>query len=275
MVTKEMMLAALRELGVGEGDSILTHSSFKSLGGCENGADTVISAMREAVGESGTVIFPTLCQKDWDHVYENWHLDAPSDVGYLTNYFRTLEGAKRSNQATHSIAAMGALADELTATHGESGLRYGIFGDTPFSADSPWQKMYEHDVKVIFLGCSIKSCTFRHLAEYIVMEEYLEKAKKSPNYEDLLAEVWHYTKYTKHGVWPHIKSLYLEEILKAEGKHRTATCGDATLALVSSREFVDLSIRLMKEHCAEALNEYPPLWTVAETLDWMTRVEAL
>lgn len=275
MVTKEMMLTALRTLGVSEGDILLTHSSFKSLGGCENGADTVVSAMCEAVGKTGTVVFPTLCQKDWDHVYENWHLDAPSDVGYLTNYFRTLPGARRSNQATHSVAAMGSMADELTATHGESGLRYGIFGDTPFSADSPWQKMYERDAKVLFLGCSVRACTFRHLAEYIVMEEYLETAKKSPDYEALKAEVWHYTKYKDHGVWPHIKSLYLEELLKGEGKWRETTCGDATLALISSREFVDLSIRLMKEHCAEALGEYPPLWTVAETLDWMTRVEAL
>ncbi len=275
MVTKAMMLEALRTLGVREGDILLTHSSFKSLGGCENGADTVVSAMLEAVGKTGTVVFPTLCQKDWDHVYENWHLDAPSDVGYLTNYFRKLEGAKRSDQATHSVAAMGALADTLTATHGQSGLRYGIFGDTPFSADSPWQKMYERDAKVLFLGCSVKACTFRHLAEYIVMEEYLERIKGSPDCEALKAEVWHYTKYKDHGVWPHIKSPYLEEVLKGEGKWRETTCGDATLALVSSRDFVTLSIRLMKAHCAEALSEYPPLWTVAETLDWMTRVEAL
>ena len=275
MVTKDMMLEALRTLGVREGDILLTHSSFKSLGGCENGADTVVSAMLEAVGKTGTVVFPTLCQKDWDHVYENWHLDAPSDVGYLTNYFRKLEGAKRSDQATHSVAAMGALADTLTATHGQSGLRYGIFGDTPFSADSPWQKMYERDAKVLFLGCSVKACTFRHLAEYIVMEEYLERIKGSPDCEALKSEVWHYTKYKEYGVWPHIKSPYLEELLRAEGKWRETTCGDATLALVSSRDFVDLSIRLMKAHCAEALSEYPPLWTVAETLDWMTRVEAL
>lgn len=275
MVTKEMMLAALRELGVTEGDILLTHSSFKSLGGCENGADTVISAMREAVGDDGTVVFPTLCQKDWDHVYENWHLDAPSDVGYLTNYFRKLPGAKRSDQATHSVAAMGKDADALTKTHGQSGLRYGIFGDTPFSADSPWQKMYEKDTKVLFLGCSITACTFRHLAEYIFMEEYLERAKKNPDFEALKKEVWHYTKHKQYGVWPHVKAPYLEERLEAEGKLRRARCGEADLILISSRDFVDLAIRLMREHTAEALSEYPPLWTVAETLDWLCRVEAL
>lgn len=275
MVTKEMMLAALRELGVAEGDILLTHSSFKSLGGCENGADTVISAMREAVGHDGTVVFPTLCQNDWEHVYENWHLDAPSDVGYLTNYFRKLPGAKRSDQATHSVAAMGKDADYLTATHGVTGLRYGIFGDTPFSADSPWQKMYEKNAKTLFLGCSIKFCTFRHLAEYIVMADYLERAKKSPDFEALKGEVWHYHRPKKYGVWPQIKSVVLEEMLEERGKIRRARCGEADLLLVGARDFVDLAMTCIREHKTEALSEYPPLWTIAETLDWLCRVEAL
>ncbi len=275
MVTKEMMLAALRELGVTEGDTILTHSSFKSLGPCENGADTVVSAMLEAVGESGTVVFPTLCSQDWEHVYENWHLDAPSDVGYLTNYFRKLPGAKRSDQATHSVAAIGAKADYITCTHGKSGLRYGVYGDTPFATDSPWQKMYEMDTKVIFIGCGIAYCTHRHLAEYIVMDEYLEKAKKSPDYEALKSEVLAYGSGKASGVWPHLKSVYLGEMLAAEGKLKSTTCGDATIDLVSSRDFVDLAIRIIKEHKIEAFGDYPPYFTAAGGIDWLSRVEAL
>ena len=106
MVTASDMKAAVERLGVTEGDILLVHSSFKSLGPCEEGAATVIGGLQAALGESGTLVFPTLCQKDWENVYKNWHLDAPSDVGYLTNYFRKLPGALRSNQATHSVAAI-------------------------------------------------------------------------------------------------------------------------------------------------------------------------
>ena len=107
MVNREDIKKSAQALGIKKGDSVIIHSSYNSFGGVEGGAADVIEGFKDAIGEEGTLIFPTLCQNDWEHVYENWHLDAPSDVGYLTNYFRKLHGAKRSNQATHSVAAMG------------------------------------------------------------------------------------------------------------------------------------------------------------------------
>ena len=174
MLTEKQMVNDLKKLGLCEGDSVIIHSSFKSLGEVEGGAETVVNAFRKAVGESGTVIFPTLCKDDWEHIYENWNLDAPSFVGYLTNYFRKLPGAFRSNQATHSVAAMGKDAEYITKTHGESGLRYGMFGDTPFAADSPWEKMYKMNTKIVFLGVSSIKCTFRHYVEYCFIDECLK-----------------------------------------------------------------------------------------------------
>ena len=122
MVTKNDVIKAAKESGIENGDSVIIHSSFKSFGEVENGADTVVSGFFEAIGKEGTLMFPTLCQNDWKNVYKNWHMDAPSDVGYLTNYFRKLPGAKRSNQASHSVAAIGKDAEYFTKTHGESGL---------------------------------------------------------------------------------------------------------------------------------------------------------
>ena len=274
MVTVKDMKDALARLGVCEGDILLVHSSFKSLGPCEEGAATVIGGLQAALGESGTLVFPTLCQKDWDNVYKNWHLDAPSDVGYLTNYFRQLPGALRSDQATHSVAAIGPQAEYLTATHGQTGLRYGIYGDTPFSADSPWQKMYELNAKVLFIGCTIRSCTFRHLAEYILMEEYLEKAKKSPDYEALLAEVWHYDRFAEGGVWPHVVNLYIGEVMEREGKLLRAICGDAALELVSAQDFMEVTFRLMRAHVPEVFGD-GKLYRRERNLSWMERIEAL
>lgn len=275
MVTIRDMKNALTALGVREGDILLTHSSFKSLGPCEEGAKTVIDGILETLGEGGTAVFPTLCQKDWNNVYKNWHLDAPSDVGYLTNYFRKLPGALRSDQATHSVAAIGEKAKYLTETHGQSGLRYGTYGDTPFAADSPWQKMYDLDAKVLFIGCTIRSCTFRHFAEYVLMEEYLKKAEKHPEYEELKALVWKYETYDEGGVWPHIVSLYVAEVMEGEGKVRYGKCGDAALTLVSSRDFVHTAWRLMRAHDEKVFGDYPKLYTRAANLAWMKKVEEL
>ena len=89
MVTREDIKKAAHELGIRSGDTVLVHSSFKSFGGVEGGAAAVIGGFMDAIGEEGTLVFPTLCKEDWEHVYENWNMDAPSDVGYLTNYFRS------------------------------------------------------------------------------------------------------------------------------------------------------------------------------------------
>ena len=173
IVTRADICKAAVALGLTQGDTVLIHSSFKSLGFVEGGAEAVIGGFRDAIGPQGNLVFPTLCQQDWAHVYENWYMDAPSDVGYLTNYFRKLPDARRSDQATHSVAAQGPDAEYITCTHGQSGRRYGVYGDTPFAADSPWEKMYKMGAKVVFLGVSIRYCTFRHYAEYLFNTELL------------------------------------------------------------------------------------------------------
>ena len=274
MVTWLDVKQAAERLGIVEGDTLIVHSSFKSLGETENGADTVIKGLQAALGERGTRVFPTLCQNDWANVYKNWHMDAPSDVGYLTNYFRKLPGAVRSNHASHSVAAIGPKADYITCTHGESGLRHGIYGDTPFAADSPWEKMYQMDTKVLFLGVNLRKCTMRHLAESQFMEKCQQKAAKKPNGQELIDRVWCYERWDDKGAWWHIKSLYLQELLTAEGKIFKTQCGDAELTLVSSQDFVNLAHELMNKRDRNAFFEEGDYWDPQDTLDWLEEVDA-
>ena len=279
MVTALNVKLALERLGVKEGDSIITHSSFKSVGELENGAATIVEGMRAAVGESGTVLFPTLCQEPWDHIYENWHMDAHSDIGYLTNFFRKLPEAKRSNQATHSVAAIGKDAEYFTKTHGESGKRYGIFGDTPFSADSPWEKMYERDTKIVFLGVGIRKCTFRHYAEYCVIEDYLKRAEKSPRYEEVKAKIWTYEKegkyvWDQHGLWPHVDSEFIEPYLLSEGKIKKTYLGAAPVMLISSRDFVDKAKEMLYQRYPGIISGYAE-YSYVDMFKWFEEVDNL
>ena len=95
-VNKDAIIKSLQELGIQKGDMVIVHSSFKSMGYVEGGAETVISAFLDVIGAEGTLVFPTLVQKDFENAYETWHMDKPSDVGYLTEYFRKREGSLRS-----------------------------------------------------------------------------------------------------------------------------------------------------------------------------------
>ncbi len=269
-VTKKDIINAAKRLGIESADSIIIHSSLKSMGYVEGGADAVIDGFYDAVSE-GTLIFPTLCQKDWENVYKNWHPDADSDVGYITNVFRKRENAFRSNQATHSVAAMGKDAKYITETHGESGKRIGPMGDTPFSADSPWEKMYKMNTKVVFLGVGMLYGTFRHYAEYVFINNTLDFLKDKPEYEELKNPLWLYN--GPQGVWPHIENEALYPYLKEEGKLSETTLGDAKVICIDSKTFVDECIKAM-----EKVDERF-LWNLKiyyeETLKWLKKVKKL
>lgn len=272
MVTRQDFYNALLELGIENGDSLITHSSFKSLGEVENGAEDIVGAMLDAVGECGTVIFPTLCSRDWAHVFENWHLDAPSDVGYLTNYFRKLPGATRSDHATHSVAAMGKLGSYITETHGKTGLRHGNFGNRAFAADSPWEKMYHLDTKILFLGVSTRYCTFRHYVEYCYIEDCLKSIEGSPKYTEMKDRLWD---YLKPGAWAHIDAVYVCDVLDSQGKIRHARCGNAELTLVSAKDFSDTARAMLDRREVEVFWQDKDYWDNADTFAWLSDMDEI
>ena len=61
-VTREEIAAALQEIGVQCGDTVMFHSSLSSMGWVVGGANTVIEGFLAAVGTNGTVVVPTLCR---------------------------------------------------------------------------------------------------------------------------------------------------------------------------------------------------------------------
>ncbi len=58
-VTKEDIKVGLMKLGLNRGDTVGVHSSLSSFGYVEGGADAVIDALLETVGESGNVVVST------------------------------------------------------------------------------------------------------------------------------------------------------------------------------------------------------------------------
>lgn len=271
IVTKEDITNTIHNLGIRGTDCVLVHSSMKSVGYVEGGPDAVIDGFLEVLSD-GTLVFPTLCSRDWDHVYENWHLDAESDIGLLTNVFRKRPGAIRSNQATHSVAAIGKDAEYLTCTHGANGKRIGIYGDTPFSTDSPWEKMYQRNAKVVFWGVSAHFCTFRHLAEYIFIDQCLADLKGKPEHKELLDDLWLYG--GKEKVWPHVRSLSVYEELRKMGCVTETTCGDATILCIEAKPFVDLCVKLLEDANTDFIVNMT-VYEYQKTLDWLMRLKEL
>ncbi len=251
---------ALRAIGVEKGDLCLFHSSFKSLGPVEGGAEAVIKGFEGAIGEEGTLVAPTLCSKDFFNSYQTWHLDKPSDVGYLTEYFRTLPGALRSDQATHSVAARGPLAFELTHEHTAYGPHLCPFGTFAFADSSPWMKLYQRNAKIVFVGVTMKYNTMKHLVEATVTEKLLadiaDPMKRAAQQAKLetFENRW-------DGVWLYYNGEQMQAELESRGMVRKTECGNATLLCVDAKATNDAAI--------EILLAEPEKWYRDERLQWI------
>lgn len=256
VVTREDIAQALCLCGVGEGDVLLTHSSLKSFGRVEGGAQAVIAATMDAVGQTGTVVFPTFVQRDFDNAYKNWDVNkSPSDVGTITEVFRTMPGSLRSDQATHSVAAQGPLAHALTCEHTAYGPRMGIFGDYCFSYSSPWQKMALHKAKIVFIGVTTLYNTFKHFVEYCFVEEVLASITDVQRRCQAMSELAAYDNPQRkwpNGVWPFHDTDMTEAAMDRAGLLTYSQCGNSRFTCLRADEYVDFALaffRSMPQGC--------------------------
>ncbi len=107
--TCEKLITDFTDLGVEKSDILFIHSSFKSLGDVEGGAGTVVNALENVVGKEGLILMPSfnLLPSREERAY-SWDVEkCPSTVGWLTEYFRQMNGTYRSDHYSHSVAARG------------------------------------------------------------------------------------------------------------------------------------------------------------------------
>lgn len=176
--------AALRELGVRDGDTLHVHSSNDSLrsalaapdGAPDPGqlayAIGVVDALREAVGPQGTLVMPTdgLPRGIFKFARDRRVFDsriAPSNRGLITEVFRRSPGARRSEHPWYNVTAQGPAADSLLS---EALLAQPYV----MGATSPWWKLVERDAKVALLGVDYEVNSLIHLIEYMHPDEFPE-----------------------------------------------------------------------------------------------------
>ena len=162
-LTRDQISAALRALGLPAGAIVFTHSSMSSIGYVEGGADTLVDAFLDTLSPGGTLVVPTFTfahGSDDNRIFDSAR--DPSEMGRLTEVTRTRPGARRSCHLLHSVAALGAHAEEITASHGPSA----------WAADGPFWKLYELDAHILLLGVPYLRCTFFHVLEQLVQVPY-------------------------------------------------------------------------------------------------------
>ena len=143
----DWLTTELRTLGLAVGDVVLVHSSMKGLGYVDGGPQAVIAALLEAVGEEGTVLFPTLTGSKHDGPDQPPVIDlatTPCWTGLIPETARQHPDAIRSIHPTHSVAAIGTNREGWTQGH--------ELGASPCDQASPYFRLMEHRGKILLLG---------------------------------------------------------------------------------------------------------------------------
>lgn len=256
VILKEDIIQKLKEVGLEKGDNVMVHSSLKSMGYVCGGAQTVIEALIEVVGENGTIMMPTQSWKnldpedgvhwdvdeaDWQLIRENWpaydkNLTPTNTMGAVAEMFRQIPGSIRSDHPARSVCAYGKNATYLVQNHDLS----NIFGE-----GSPIGRLYELDGKVLLLGIGYDKNTSIHLAD--VRAQY-------PGKHNCIE----HSAITENGkrVWKAYETLFVDgedfeqigEAFETEHVVSTSQIGNAIVKLMSQREIVDYAVKWIEKN---------------------------
>jgi aminoglycoside 3-N-acetyltransferase len=247
--TRESIAADRARVGVEPGDVIFLHSSLKSLGWVEGGAEAVVDAFLDAVGAEGLIAVPTLtatfalgCMYRDLVVYAFDPNETPSRVGKITDTLWRRPNAYRSAHPTHSIAAIGKRAEELVRGHGDS---------STFGLDSPYRRLMERGAKLLFLGVDLRCNTMLHAIEDWLDLPYMQPEQavvKGPEGEPQVVTV---AKCPMGDRDFYQRDSKVEQLLEQSGLIRRGQVAEAQIMWLPSQEMVRV--------VTEALRERPDL----------------
>ena len=157
---RQSITQASIEAGIQTGDTIYCHVSLGRLGRAQEGSalpvacETLLQALREVVGRSGTILIPTYTYSiGRGEVFDVE--ETPSTIGPFTEYFRTRPEAHRSKEPMLAVSGIGPAANDLFHN-----LPY-----TSYGKDSLYDRLVAVRAKICCLGLGIYYATFLHHIE--------------------------------------------------------------------------------------------------------------
>lgn len=270
-VTRGRLVRDLRELGLGPGDTVMVHTRMSAVGYVVGGTRTLIGALLDAVGDTGTLMAycgwndaPPYDLADWppqwrDAARAEWPAydprlsEADHSVGRVPEALRHWPGAVRSRHPDVSFVAVGPAAHRLMDDHP---------WDDPHGPDSPLGRLVRDGGRVLLLGAPLDTLTLLHHAEalaeapgkrYVEYEQPImvdgRRVWRRFRDVDTETEAFPYGKVVPEGVWPF--TVIAEEMLAA-GIGRTGRVGAAPSHLFEAPEVVRFGVEWIESRLGGA-----------------------
>ncbi|MCX7735866.1 MAG: AAC(3) family N-acetyltransferase [Candidatus Kapabacteria bacterium] len=155
------------EFGIEKGSIVVVHSSIDRLN-IDLSAKEILNALMEAVGEEGTLLFPTypaLPSYEFLISGEVWDIKrTPSFSGLLSEVARRTAGSKRSLHPTKSVCAIGKNAEYFINEHHLS--------PYPYDKQSPYFKVIEQSGISIGLGVTSNYFSSTHVVDDYFKDDF-------------------------------------------------------------------------------------------------------
>lgn len=251
MYTKQQLIEQLKEAGIDPQGTLLMHSSMKSIGEVDGGADTVLDALSEYM-KDGLLVLPT---HTWSYINAKnpkFYVETSEVcVGILPELFRKRPGVIRSWHPTHSVAALGKDAAEFTA--GDE--RW----DTPCHRESAWGRLLDRKATIILVGVDLRRNTFIH-----GIEEWVDIPGRLTDSQEMLYTVLPdgteiQVPSRRHTATPWSEHFWkVEKVLEEGGALYRAKLGDAPVLVCDTVRTTEI--------LTEMLEEDPDLFTDNEPL---------
>ncbi len=255
-LTKEALSDTLASLGVKEGDTLVVHSGISNLGYLEGGAEAMIDALNNTLGESGTFMAPAftfpylMFDGDVNKGYSFRPYDTREDgalrdktvrTGLLPKAMVKRKDVFRSNHVTHEWVAMGKDAEELVSGHG--------LLDAPTGESSPLGKALDKNASVVFLGCTAGANTFLHYVETMANVPYTEPACVQYIDKDGRVKTTMIEKqlFGCRNFYGGIEADFYKEAIKRGLHIYEVPFGLATLYRIELRELYDITMQMLRE----------------------------
>lgn len=250
------LVQGFQACGLAKGQTVIAHCSVKRLGFVTGGAETVVRAILDVIGEEGTIAAPSQTWKNldpstgvhwqepqewWPAIREHWPaydpLVTPSiGMGAVAETIRTWPGSKRSAHPARSFAAVGKHAEFITEHHDLS----NIFGE-----GSPLDKLYQLDARILLIGVGYDKNTSLHLAE--TRAAFPGKAFGEESSAIMRNGKREWVTYRTQAV-DDGDFVRLGEQYDKEADIRVVRIGNADVRLLSQRHLVDWAVAWMEKH---------------------------